>query len=73
MNKSKRNKAALLPTSGSVKSMADEKATTGNPENKELKKINLHVNEFGEIVRDVQTDDINAFLDDNVPDKKFAE
>lgn len=44
-----------------------------NPEQKDLKKLSLHVNAFGEIVRDVQTDEINAFLDENVPDKKFSE
>ena len=43
------------------------------PDPKELKKVSLYVNEFGEIVRDVKTDDINAFLDENVPDKKFTE
>ncbi|MFN0036437.1 MAG: hypothetical protein ACKVUS_15335 [Saprospiraceae bacterium] len=57
MSKSKRTKPAPLPP----------------PEKKDLKKITLHVNEFGEIVRDVKTDDINSFLDENVPDKKFAE
>ena len=65
MNKSKRNKPAPLSTA--------EMATAGKPETKDLQKISLHVNEFGEIVRDVKTDDINAFLDENVPDKKFAE
>lgn len=39
----------------------------------ELKKISLKVNEFGEIVRDVKTERINAFLDENVSDKKFSE
>ena len=39
----------------------------------ELKKISLKVNEFGEIVRDVKMEQINAFLDQNVPDKKFTE
>lgn len=65
MSKSKRNKPAPLP--------ALPKATAAEQENKELKKVSLHVNEFGEIVRDVKTDDINAFLDENVPDKKFTE
>jgi hypothetical protein len=40
---------------------------------KELKDIQIHVNKFGQIVKDVQVDDINAFLDANVPDKKFEE
>ena len=44
-----------------------------SPEASDLKKVSLHVNEFGEIVRDVKTDDINTFLDENVPDKKFLE
>lgn len=43
------------------------------PAQKELKKISLHVNEFGEIVRDVKTEEINTFLDEHVPDKKFTE
>jgi hypothetical protein len=42
-------------------------------ENKDLKAISYRVNEFGEIVRDVKTEDINAYLDENVPDKKFTE
>jgi hypothetical protein len=40
---------------------------------KELKDIHIHVNQFGQIVKDVQVDDINAFLNANVPDKKFDE
>ena len=42
------------------------------PESKDIKKLSLHVNEFGEIVRDVRTDDLNAFLDEKVPDKKLS-
>lgn len=61
MEKSKRNKAAQKP------------AKKPSDKGKGLSKVNLHVNEFGAIVRDVQTDEINAFLDENVPDKKFLE
>lgn len=43
------------------------------PENGEIKNVHLHVNAFGEIVRDVKTDDLNAFLDETVPDKKLSE
>ncbi len=43
------------------------------PENGEIKNVRLHVNAFGEIVRDVKTDDLNAFLDETVPDKKLSE
>ncbi len=48
-------------------------ASKTSTDERNLKKVSLHVNEFGEIVRDVKTDDINAFLDENVPDKKFLE
>ncbi|MBC7775165.1 MAG: hypothetical protein H7246_06965 [Phycisphaerae bacterium] len=61
MSKSKNTKPAPKPT---------PKTST---EAKDLKKVSLHVNEFGEIVRDIKTEDINAFLDKNVPDKKFLE
>lgn len=40
---------------------------------KPLKEMNIHVNEFGQIVRDVPLENINTFLDENVPDKKLEE
>ncbi|MBX2891525.1 MAG: hypothetical protein KF734_11390 [Saprospiraceae bacterium] len=45
------------------------------PEKKpdKLSGINIQVNEWGQIVRDVEVDDINDFLNKNVPDKKFSE
>ena len=43
------------------------------PKDPTLKEISMHINEFGQIVRDVQLDDINAFLNENVPDKKLDE
>ena len=43
------------------------------PKDSPIKEINLHINEFGQIVRDVRLDEINAFLNENVPDKKFEE
>lgn len=33
----------------------------------------MHINEFGQIVRDVELEDITAFLNENVPDKKLDE
>lgn len=39
--------------------------------NQDLKQIDIHINEFGQIVRSVGLDKINAFLDKNVPDKKL--
>jgi hypothetical protein len=45
-----------------------------SPETKAtLKDVRITVNEFGEIVRDFEVDDIIKFLDENVPDKKFTE
>lgn len=45
---------------------------SGSPESdKPLKEMDLKVNEFGQIVRDVDIDNINTFLDENVPDKKL--
>lgn len=48
---------------------------TGKPEkqDKALKNIEIRVNTLGQIERDFNIDDINAFLNKNVPDKKFEE
>ncbi len=43
------------------------------PTQTDLKQVSLHINAFGEIIRDVKTDQINTFLDENVPDKKLSE
>ncbi len=43
------------------------------PKDNPAKEINMHINEFGQIVRDVKLDDINAFLNETVPDKKLEE
>ncbi|MBK8428927.1 MAG: hypothetical protein IPL27_24585 [Lewinellaceae bacterium] len=48
---------------------------TGKSEkqDKALKNIEIRVNTLGQIERDFNIDDINAFLNKNVPDKKFEE
>lgn len=38
---------------------------------KELKDMDIRINELGEIVRDYDIDTINKFLTDRVPDKKL--
>ena len=49
------------------------KKSVQGPETKEaLKGLRITVNEFGEIVRDYNIDDINKFLDETVPDKKLT-
>ena len=37
----------------------------------ELKGLDIHINEFGEMVSNVDMDKINTFLTKNVPDKKL--
>ncbi|MCC6282413.1 MAG: hypothetical protein IT262_17550 [Saprospiraceae bacterium] len=48
---------------------------TGKPEkqDKALKNIEIRVNALGQIEKDFNIEDINAFLNKNVPDKKFEE
>ena len=38
---------------------------------KDLKNMDIHINEFGEIVRNYDVEDINTFLDGKVKDKKL--
>lgn len=38
-----------------------------------LKKMRISVNEFGEIVKEYDVDEINQFLNENLQDKKFLE
>lgn len=50
------------------------KKPTQDPQTKEaLKGMSITINEFGQIVRDYKIDDINKFLDETVPDKKFVD
>lgn len=43
------------------------------PSEEDLKKMNIRVNEFGQIVKDYDVDDINAFLNEKVQDKKLSD
>ncbi len=52
------------------KNKSTEKKSTDTPKD-ELKSIKIKVNQYGEIIKDVNIDQINAFLNDHVPDKKF--
>lgn len=49
------------------------KSRSPKTEGKDLTKIDLSVNTLGRIVGNVNAEEINAFLDENVPDKKFSE
>ncbi len=43
------------------------------PSEEDLKKMNIRVNEIGQIVKDYYVDDINAFLNEKVQDKKMSD
>ena len=45
----------------------------GAKKEKPLKNLDIRVNTLGQIEKDFNIDDINAFLNENVPDKKFEE
>lgn len=53
--------------------MEQQKPPRTPSKDKPLKDVEMHINEFGQIVRDVKLEDINAFLNENVPDKKLEE
>jgi hypothetical protein len=39
----------------------------------ELEGFNININEFGQIVTNVEVDKLNTFLDENVEDKKLRD
>jgi hypothetical protein len=39
--------------------------------NPELQGFNIHINEFGEIISNIDIGRLNSFLDERVDDKKF--
>lgn len=41
------------------------------PVHRDLKDLDIRVNEFGEIVRDYNVEDLNNFLNEKVKDKKL--
>lgn len=52
--------------------MPKKKALKGKPEvHGDLKGFDIKINEFGEIITSMEVDTLNAFLDENVVDKKF--
>ena len=38
----------------------------------DLKELDIRINEFGEVVKDYKVEDINAFLNEKVKDKKLG-
>jgi hypothetical protein len=54
--------------------MSEEiKKTTPVKKKKPIKNLNVGINEFGELTSSVKFDDINAFLNANVKDRKLEE
>lgn len=53
--------------------MAKKKEKEAPKVHEELKGFNIEINSFGEIISSMNIDKINAFLDDNVSDKKLEE
>jgi hypothetical protein len=55
--------------------MSEEKSKskTAKKQKPVIKNLNVGINEFGELTSNVRFDDINAFLNDNVKDRKLDE
>ena len=55
--------------------MSEEKNKVKPPvkKKKPIKNLNVGINEFGELTSSIKFDDINAFLNDNVKDRKLDE
>jgi hypothetical protein len=54
--------------------MPKKKPIKGKPEvNEALKGFDIRINEFGEIISNLEIDRLNEFLDENVEDKKLQE
>ena len=54
--------------------MPKKKPIKGKPEvNEALKGFDIRINEFGEIVSDLEIERLNEFLNENVEDKKLQE
>ena len=54
--------------------MPKKKPQKGNPQvHKELEGFEIKVNEFGQIVSNLNSDELNRFLNKNVEDKKLKD
>ncbi len=55
------------------KTKAKTKDKTKPAVHPDLKEMDIRINEFGEIVRDYKVEEINAFLNEKVKDKKLTD
>ena len=53
--------------------MSEEKKPKKAAKKKPVEKLNMGINEFGELTTNINFDEINAFLNQNVDDKKLNE
>jgi hypothetical protein len=53
--------------------MAEEKKNKKAAKKKPVEKLNMGINEFGELTTNINLDEINDFLNKNVDDKKLNE
>lgn len=54
--------------------MPKKKPKKGDPNvHNNLKGFNIKINEFGEIISNLEIDKLNEFLDENVDDKKLRD
>lgn len=53
--------------------MADEKKNKKPSKKKPVDKLNMGINEFGELTTNINLEEINDFLNKNVDDKKLNE
>lgn len=54
--------------------MPKKKKKEGKPEvHENLEGFDIRINEFGEIISTLKTDELNEFLNENVDDKKLRE
>lgn len=53
--------------------MAKKKEDKASKGDKNLKGFEIKINEFGEITSELKVDKINAFLNENVEDKKLKD
>ncbi len=52
--------------------MAKQKKKKSSKDKKAINDFKIHINEFGEISSTIKVEDLNAYLDETVADKKLT-
>ncbi len=53
--------------------MEEKKPKKAAKKKQKIEKLNMGINEFGELTTNINLDEINDFLNDNIEDKKLNE